>query len=111
MKHLLSAALLAGAGLALLAVQPAAAGVCLTVKNIKNSDVAKDGTAITFEMKDGKIWRNDLQGTCPDAWFNGFAWTIHADTVCDDEPGLRVINSGQICKLGKFTAMTPAPRG
>ena len=83
----------------------------LNVKSIKSSDVAKDGTSITFEMKDGKIWRNELAGTCPDAWFNGFAWTVHADTVCDNEPGLRVINSGQICKLGKFTQMTPAPRG
>jgi hypothetical protein len=94
-----------------LAVQPAAAAVCLNVRSIKNSDVSKDGTSITFEMKDGKIWRNDLAGSCPDAWFNGFAWTLHADTVCDNELGLRVLRSGQVCKLGKFTQITPAPRG
>ena len=107
MKHL-SMAMLTGLMLASLAVQPAAAGVCLNVKSIRNSDVAKDGRAITFEMKDGKIWRNDLKGQCPDLWFNGFSWRVQADTVCDDEPGLRVIHSGQICQLGKFTAMTPA---
>ena len=111
MRRILSGVILAGVATMALAVQPAAAGVCLNVKSIKNSEVAKDGTSITFEMKDGKIWRNELAGTCPDAWFNGFAWTVHADTVCDNEPGLTVINSGQICKLGKFTAMTPAPRG
>ena len=101
------------AGLAVPAAAPAFAdpAVCLTVKNIKSSDVAKDGTSVTFEMRDGKIWRNDLQGSCPDAWFNGFAWTVHADTVCDNEPGMKVLQSGQICTLGKFTAMTPAPRG
>ena len=110
MRHFMSITLLAAA--VCLAAQPALAegGVCLNVKNIKNSEVAKDGTSVTFEMKDGKIWRNDLAGTCPDAWFNGFAWTVKADVMCDDEPGFTVINSGQVCKLGKFTAMTPAPR-
>jgi hypothetical protein len=101
--------LMAGIALAALAAQPAAAGVCLNVKSIKSSDVSKDGSAITFEMRDGKIWRNQLKGQCPDIWFNGFAWTVQADTVCDDEPGLTVIRSGQICQLGKFTALTAAP--
>ena len=110
MRHLWSKAILAGLAVGALAIQPAMAeGVCLTVKDIKSSDVAKDGTSITFEMRDGKIYRNDLAGKCPDAWFNGFAWTVHADKVCDDEPNLTVINSGQICHLGKFTQMTPAP--
>lgn len=109
MRHLLSSVMLAGLVASAVAVQPAMAGVCLTVKDIKSSDVAKDGTSITFEMRNGKIYRNELAGKCPDAWFNGFAWTIHADTVCDDEPGLRVINSGEVCHLGKFTEMTPAP--
>ncbi len=112
MRRLLSIAIMAG--VAMLAVQPAMAaegGVCLTVKNITSSDVAKDGTSITFQMRDGKIWRNDLEGTCPDAWFNGFAWNVHADKVCDDEPNIKVINSGEICRLGKFTARTRAPAG
>lgn len=111
MRQIVSKVILAGIAVAGFAVQPAMAGICLTVKNIKSSDVAKDGSAITFAMRDGKIYRNELAGKCPDAWFNGFAWTVHADTVCDDEPNLRVINSGQICHLGKFTEMTPAPRG
>ena len=109
--RLLSNAIFAGLAVAALAVQPAAAGICLKVKNIRNSEIAKDGTAITFEMKDGKIFRNDLKSQCPDLWFNGFAWTVQADSVCDNEPNLHVIHSGQVCQLGKFTAMTPAPRG
>jgi hypothetical protein len=112
MMKILSNAMLAGITLAALVVQPAlAAGVCLTVKNIKSSDVSKDGSAITFQMRDGKIYRNELKGVCPDIWFNGFAWTVKADTVCDDEPGLKVRESGQICSLGKFTQMTVAPKG
>ena len=112
MKNILSTALLAGFALSLAAIQPAAAdaGICLRAKNISSSDVSKDGSSITFQMKDGKIYRNDLAGSCPDAWFNGFAWSIKADEVCDNEPGLKVLNSGQICHLGKFTEMTPAPR-
>ena len=109
MRHIFSKAILAGLAVSALAIQPAMAGICLTVKDIKSSDVAKDGTSITFQMANGKIYRNDLAGKCPDAWFNGFAWTVHADQVCDDEPGMRVINSGEICHLGKFTQVTPAP--
>jgi hypothetical protein len=112
MMNRVSNILMAGVALAALVAQPAAAaGVCLNVKSIKSSDVSKDGSAITFEMRDGKIWRNQLKGQCPDIWFNGFAWRVQADTVCDNEPGLTVIRSGQICQLGKFTQMTPVPRG
>jgi hypothetical protein len=94
------------------AIQPAAAaGVCLRLRDIKSSDAAKDGSAITFKMNDGKVYRNDLGGKCPDLWFNGFAWTLHSEQVCDGELGLRVLRSGEVCKLGKFTEVTPAPKG
>jgi hypothetical protein len=110
MKYL-SNAIFAGLAVAALAIQPAAAGVCLNVKSIKSSDVSKDGSAITFKMSDGKIYRNELLGKCPDISFTGFAWQVKADEVCDNEPGLTVRESGQICQLGKFTQMTPAPKG
>ncbi|HWY61488.1 MAG TPA: hypothetical protein VNW15_06280 [Rhizomicrobium sp.] len=110
MKHL-SNAIFAGIALAASVIQPAAAGVCLNVKSIKSSDISKDGSAITFKMSDGKIYRNELVGKCPDIWFNGFAWQVKADSICDNEPGLVVRESGQICQLGKFTQMTSAPKG
>jgi hypothetical protein len=104
-------AMLAAAVLAVSLQSAAAANVCLRVKDIKNSDAAKDGTSITFTMNDGKVYRNDLGGRCNDLQFNGFAWTVRSDEVCDNETGIRVLQSGQICKLGKFTQVTPAPRG
>ena len=111
MKHLISMVIFTG--LATMTAQPvlAASGVCLTVRNIADSQASKDGASITFKMRDGELWRNDLEGQCPDLWFNGFAMIEHADIICENEPGLRVIHSGEICQLGKFTKVTPAPRG
>jgi hypothetical protein len=107
----LSMATLTAAVLAV-SLQPAfAAGVCLRVRDIKNSDAAKDGTSITFTMNDGKVYRNDLGGRCADLQFNGFAWVVRSDEVCDNESGIRVLQSGEVCKLGKFTQITPAPKG
>lgn len=111
MKRLFSIAILAG--FAAVAARPvlAANGVCLIVRNIADSQISKDGTSITFKMRDGRLWRNDLKGQCPDLWFNGFAMVEHADTICENEPGLRVIHSGEVCQLGNFTKVTPPPHG
>ena len=109
--RILSMATLAFAVLAVSLQPVSAAGVCLRVKDIKSSDAAKDGASITFTMNDGKVYRNDLGGRCNDLQFNGFVWTVRSDEVCDNENGIRVLQSGQVCKLGKFTPVTPAPRG
>jgi hypothetical protein len=106
----LSLAMFAGLLLAGAAAEPAAASVCLTVEDIANSHAARDGASITFTMADGKIWRNDLQGKCPDLAFNGFVWSVHADQVCENGQSLRVLGSGEVCELGKFTQMTSAPK-
>ena len=73
----------------LVVAQPvlAANGVCLTVRNIADSQASKDGTSITFKMRDGELWHNDLKGNCPDLWFNGFSMVEHTDTICENEPG------------------------
>jgi hypothetical protein len=107
-----SMAVLAGFLLAGTVAGPAmAASVCLRVRDIRNSDAAKDGGSITFKMADGKTYRNDLEGKCQDLWFNGFTWTLHSDQVCDGELGIKVLRSGEVCKLGKFTEVTSAPKG
>jgi hypothetical protein len=96
-------------GVLIFALQPAQANVCINAQNIVSSTPNKDGTAILFTMRDGKVWRNDLQGKCPDLKFSGFSWTIPIGTeVCEREQSIRVIQSPQICMLGKFTDMTPA---
>jgi hypothetical protein len=87
-----------------------AATVCLSTRNIRSTTPKDDGTAITFKMQDGSVWRNDLRGRCPDLKFDGFAWTIRNPdgSVCENEQTIRVLRSGQICQLGKFTQVTPA---
>ncbi|MBN9543890.1 MAG: hypothetical protein J0I19_00335 [Alphaproteobacteria bacterium] len=84
--------------------------ICLSTRDMRSSTPKDDGTAITFKMNDGSVWRNDLKGRCPDLKFNGFAWTIRnpGGTVCDNEEIIKVLQSGQICALGKFTQVSPA---
>jgi hypothetical protein len=83
MKMVFSVAVLAT--MAALSVPAEAAGnICISTRNIESSTPQEDGAAILFKMRDGAVWRNDLQGRCPDLKFNGFAWTIRnpGDTVC-----------------------------
>jgi hypothetical protein len=87
----------------------AAANICISTRDIQSSTPKDDGSAITFKMRDGSVWRNDLNGRCPDLKFDGFAWTIRnpGETVCENEQTIRVLRSGEICQLGKFTQITP----
>jgi hypothetical protein len=112
MNKVISGAALLAALVTVTAVMPAEAAdkICLQTRNMKDTTPRDDGTAITFKMNDGSVWRNDLKGRCPDLKFNGFAWTIRnpGGTVCDNEEIIRVIRSGEICALGKFTQVAPA---
>lgn len=94
---------MAMAGL-VIAVSPAlAAKVCIDSRDIRSSK-SDDGKTMVFKMKDGTTLVNHLQGVCPDLKFFGFAWDLRSgDTqVCENEQTLRVIQSMQVCTLGKF---------
>ena len=81
----------------------ASAAVCLRNKDIE-STTSTDGKSLIVKMHDGKVWKNQLQGACPDLRFNGFAWVIRGpEGVCENTQSLQVLQSGQICVLGKFT--------
>ena len=88
----------------------AAGNMCISTRDIVSSTPNDDGSAISFKMRDGSVWRNDLQGRCPDLKFDGYAWTIRnpSDRVCEHEQSLRVLRSGQVCVLGKFTQEKPS---
>ena len=106
---------LLAAGL-LLSVVPAMAApaICIDTRNISNSEEQDHGKALLFKMRDGSQWRNKLQGACPDLAFNGYSWTLRNPdhTVCEDTQSLRVLQSGEVCMLGKFEQVAPAhPRG
>jgi hypothetical protein len=105
MKKIATALTLAGT-LAILAA-PAHANTCLDIREMVSS-TSKDGKIMVFKMRDGTTWVNHLRGSCPDLRFMGFAWTLHSgDTkVCENAQTLQVLQSPQICVLGKFDAPT-----
>lgn len=82
---------------------PVSAATCIDSRKIDSAH-SDDGKTMIFKMKDGTTMVNHLQGICSDLKFNGFAWTLHSgDTqICENQQSLRVIQSGQICVLGKF---------
>ena len=88
---------------------PVLANTCLRSSDIQNT-VSPDGKVLMFHMKDGAVWRNMLQGSCPGLEFGGsFAWTLNGiDNICENQQTLRVLHSGEICTLGKFAKVTPA---
>ena len=94
---------LALAGL-LAAVSPAlAAKLCIDSRDIL-SGKSTDGKTMVFKMKDGTTLVNHLHGACPDLKFNGFVWELRSgDTeVCENTQSFRVLQSMQVCTLGKF---------
>ena len=104
---ILSGLLLAGA----LAATPASARVCLQTRDIVGSN-SKDGKTLDFTMRNGTKITNHLQGVCSDLKFEGFVWIIRGpEEVCEGQQSLRVINSGQVCVLGKFDEpVLPKPK-
>lgn len=96
-------ALLTAGILALAAPAMAAPPICLRLQDIASTS-SPDGKVLMVTMHDGKVWRNDLQGRCPDLKFEGFKWVIHGPAeVCEFTQSLEVLHSGQICMLGKFS--------
>ena len=90
--------------------QPARAPICLPTRSIAQTSPSPDGTAITFRMTDGSVWRNDLRGRCPDLRWSGFAWATSdpMERVCENEQTISLIQSPEVCALGNFTQLEPA---
>ena len=82
---------------------PATANTCVDMRDIVSSK-STDGRTMVFKMKDGTSMVNHLQGYCPDLKFFGFVWQSHSgDTkVCEKEQSFQVLQSLQVCVLGKF---------
>jgi len=97
--------------LALTVAAPAYANTCIDTRKIDSSK-SRDGHTMVFKMKDGTTLVNHLKGTCPDLKFNGFAWHTHSgdNKVCENEDSFQVLQSMQVCVLGKFdSAVRTAP--
>ena len=106
MKYLVPAL---GLAALMLAITPAAAASrCIDVRDIDSSK-STDGRTMVFKMKDGTVLVNHLQGFCPDLRYTGFAWVLQGGDInaCERQSTFRVLQSSQICTLGKFDP--PAP--
>jgi len=83
-----------------------AAPVCLQSYLIRNTTVI-DARTVLFHMNNGTVWRNTLQSPCPALKFRGFSYVLRGeDAVCENQVPIRVIESGQVCMLGKFTRVS-----
>ena len=88
---------------------PAGAVTCLKVRDIQSA-VSADGKVLVVTMRDGTVWNNTLRGGCPGLVFNGFVWTVPSTgEVCEDSQTLRVLQSRELCRLGKFVRMSARP--
>jgi hypothetical protein len=108
MKYItiLSAGLVAAAFTALpAAAQPApAAPRCIDVKDIASTD-SKDGKTMTFRLKNGMTTVNTLRTQCDSLRFGGFVWdTSPIGEVCANAQTFRTLTTGEICRLGEFSA-------
>ena len=85
--------------------QPApATRTCLNNQDVISA-TSRDGKTMIFKMRNGQTYINHLRGSCPGLKFNGFIWELRGiPQICENQQTLRVINSGQICMLGKFDA-------
>lgn len=90
-------------GLGLASAPAFADRICIDSRDVVSSK-STDGKTLVFKMKDGTTLVNHLQGACPDLMFNGFAWVLRSgDTqVCEYAQSLHVLQSPEICTLGKF---------
>jgi hypothetical protein len=66
-----------------------------------------DPQTILFTMPNGKVWVNRLSSPCRGLMFHGFEYTTRQDELCSNQTSIRVIESGQVCKLGAFAPYTP----
>jgi hypothetical protein len=105
MKTIAKLVLLLSLGIA--GVSPAIAGpVCLNSYQVDRTTVLNAKT-ILFRMKNGTVWRNTLRTSCSGLLFNGFAYTLQTSDICDNLQTIRVLRTGEVCVLGKFSRELP----
>jgi hypothetical protein len=77
--------------------------MCVSEQDMVNTTPSNDGKTLTLKMRDGRILVNHLRGICRDMRFTGFSWVLHGShDICENQTTLQVLQSGQICILGRF---------
>ena len=93
------------AALAAADVPAAATRDCVTTSTLRNTAVLDDQT-ILFQLRDGSVWKNTLDFSCPSLGFHeSFSYVSHGMQLCDLDT-IKVFEplgtSGASCGLGKF---------
>jgi hypothetical protein len=98
-----AAALFASAGPALAEAGGDAKSICLKADEVDHTQVLNDHQ-ILFYMRGKKVWLNTLDGRCATLPIQeGFAWSSFFPEYCANVETIRVIRTGEVCKLGEFT--------
>jgi hypothetical protein len=97
------AALFVSAGPAVAGVGGDAKSVCLKADEVDHTQVLNDHQ-ILFYMRGKQVWLNTLGGRCATLPIqDGFTWSSSFDEYCSNVETIRVIQTGEFCKLGEFT--------
>jgi hypothetical protein len=77
--------------------------VCLKADQVDHTKVLNDHQ-ILFYMRGKQVWLNTLAGRCATLPIqDGFAWSSFFPEYCSNVETIRVIRTGEVCKLGEFT--------
>jgi hypothetical protein len=85
---------------------------CVQLQSIRETRVVDDKT-IDFYMRDGRVLRNNLPGSCPQLGFErAFSYSTSISQLCNVDIITVIQQSGGIrrgasCGLGMFTPITP----
>ncbi len=87
--------------------------ICIASYQIDHTEIPDDNTII-FHMRDHKVWKNTLIDRCVGLKINSRGFTYSptnpgTDEICSNLQMIRVNDTGQICLLGEFTPVEPAP--
>jgi len=76
---------------------------CIDAKNIRDTVSRDDGKTLSFRLRDGTTIINTLRSQCDGLKFTGFSWVLSPNgEICENAQTLRVFDTGEICRLGKF---------
>ncbi|MEI9888986.1 MAG: hypothetical protein WDN08_21290 [Rhizomicrobium sp.] len=109
MKKHLALAILLVSGMAAVPALADDPPICLQIRAIDRTTVVNPKT-ILFRMKDGKVYRNAMRTACLGLKFHGFVYRLNTDEICGSE-SIRVLNTDEVCTLGKFTPETIGQHG
>lgn len=94
------------AAVPLRAAAPDPGSVCLKTQDIERTEIVSD-RSILFDMRDGKIWRNDLRTACPMLKVSPYTEKLTTDLICSNQQFIHLMLTGNDCALGDFTEVAP----